>query len=307
MSAALAVFLKAPRAGSVKTRLAAEIGERQALRLYRVMATRTLAAASETDLEITVWFAPADALAEMRSWLGERWTLRSQSSGDLGARLAAAAQAVEPGRGWLAIGADCPGLDAPLLRVAATIVAQDEVALGPTRDGGYYLFGGRTPLPPLFDRDRVEHEPGARGHPRAARARGGPMARVAHPARRGHRRGRAGRRTLDLIRGRGPYWPTCVPRPWSPWMAWRVVEHDDRRWTVSIVAERRANSPQWNLVFSFRPADPGHRPIWATYPLSSPPRPRCSPRRNRYPTTPSPPSSRSSCSDPVHAAPFVIA
>lgn len=151
MSAALAVFLKAPRAGSVKTRLAAEIGERQALRLYRVMATRTLAAASETDLEITVWFAPADALAEMRSWLGERWTLRSQSSGDLGARLAAAAQAVEPGRGWLAIGADCPGLDAPLLRVAATIVAQGEVALGPTRDGGYYLIGGRTPLPPLFD------------------------------------------------------------------------------------------------------------------------------------------------------------
>lgn len=52
-------------------------------------------------------------------------------------------------------------------------------------------------------------------------------------------------------------------------MAWRVVEHDDRRWLVSIVAERRPNSPQWNLVFSFRPADPGQRPVWATYPLSS--------------------------------------
>jgi hypothetical protein len=52
-------------------------------------------------------------------------------------------------------------------------------------------------------------------------------------------------------------------------MAWRVVEHDDRRWTVSIAAERRANSPHWNLVFSFRPTDVGHRSIWATYPLSS--------------------------------------
>ena len=52
-------------------------------------------------------------------------------------------------------------------------------------------------------------------------------------------------------------------------MAWRVVEHDDRRWTVTIAAERRANSPHWNLVFSFRPTEVGQRSIWATYPLAS--------------------------------------
>jgi len=52
-------------------------------------------------------------------------------------------------------------------------------------------------------------------------------------------------------------------------MAWRVVEHDERRWNVSMAAERRANSPHWNLVFSFRPMDVGQRSIWATYPLSS--------------------------------------
>lgn len=52
-------------------------------------------------------------------------------------------------------------------------------------------------------------------------------------------------------------------------MAWRVVEHDDQRWSVSIAAERRANSSHWNLVFSFRPSSVGQRSIWATYPLSS--------------------------------------
>lgn len=52
-------------------------------------------------------------------------------------------------------------------------------------------------------------------------------------------------------------------------MVWRVVEHDDRRWNVSLAAERRANSPTWNLVFTFRSAESGHRSIWATYPLSS--------------------------------------
>ena len=49
---ALAVFLHAPRLGTVKSRLAAEIGERHALRLYRIMAARTLAAAREAGLEV---------------------------------------------------------------------------------------------------------------------------------------------------------------------------------------------------------------------------------------------------------------
>jgi hypothetical protein len=52
-------------------------------------------------------------------------------------------------------------------------------------------------------------------------------------------------------------------------MAWRVLEHDDRRWNVSIAAERRANSPQWTLVFAFRPVDAGRGPLWAAYPLTS--------------------------------------
>jgi hypothetical protein len=52
-------------------------------------------------------------------------------------------------------------------------------------------------------------------------------------------------------------------------MAWRVLEHADRRWHVSMAAERRPNSPNWSLVFSFRAADPSQRSVWATYPLTS--------------------------------------
>jgi hypothetical protein len=52
-------------------------------------------------------------------------------------------------------------------------------------------------------------------------------------------------------------------------MAWRVLEHAGQQWNVSLAAERRPNSPQWNLVFSFRPEEPGRRSIWATYPLSA--------------------------------------
>ncbi|HEX2609980.1 MAG TPA: hypothetical protein VFD73_22370 [Gemmatimonadales bacterium] len=52
-------------------------------------------------------------------------------------------------------------------------------------------------------------------------------------------------------------------------MAWRVLEHDGKSWNVSLAAERRPNSPQWNLVFSFRTSTAGQRSIWAAYPLAS--------------------------------------
>ncbi len=52
-------------------------------------------------------------------------------------------------------------------------------------------------------------------------------------------------------------------------MAWRMVEHGSRRWSVTAAAERRANSAQWSLVFSFRCLSTERQSVWATYPLSS--------------------------------------
>jgi hypothetical protein len=52
-------------------------------------------------------------------------------------------------------------------------------------------------------------------------------------------------------------------------MVWRVVEHDDRQWNVSVAAERRAHSAEWNLVFSFRSVSADGQSVWVTYPLSS--------------------------------------
>jgi len=132
MTPLVALFLQAPRPGTIKPRLASAIGDRQALRLYRVMASRTLAAVRQAGFDATVWFAPADAAIEMRRWLGDARDLRPQASGDLGTRLASAEQAVTQGRGWLAITGDCPRLDGELLRVAAAIAVRGEVALGPS-------------------------------------------------------------------------------------------------------------------------------------------------------------------------------
>jgi hypothetical protein len=52
-------------------------------------------------------------------------------------------------------------------------------------------------------------------------------------------------------------------------MAWRVVEHADQSWQVTIAAERRAQATQWTLVVSFRAVPPEQRSFWVTYPLTS--------------------------------------
>lgn len=145
------LFLKAPRAGLVKTRLAQDLGPTRAVRVYRRLAATQLRRIPAT-WPVEIQYTPRGARAEMRAWLGVRGTLRLQRGGDLGARMQAAfARAFARGaRPVLAIGGDCPGLDATRLGTAVGALARADVVLGPARDGGYYLIGLRRPAPELF-------------------------------------------------------------------------------------------------------------------------------------------------------------
>jgi rSAM/selenodomain-associated transferase 1 len=144
------LFLKAPRPGTVKTRLAADLGDEAATAIYRALATQVLEAVRACGWPCTVWYAPADAAAEMRAWLGPGPHLASQPDGDLGARMAHAAASAPRGRAIVLLGGDVPGLSAAALQRAAAALAEAPAVLGPSADGGYWLLGGRAPRPDLF-------------------------------------------------------------------------------------------------------------------------------------------------------------
>jgi rSAM/selenodomain-associated transferase 1 len=150
----LGVFVKAPAPGSVKTRLAAEVGVHRATKLYRDLGRRVVSVCAGTDHDTVVWFAPAEARPAVRDWLqGLRVAaFRAQVPGSLGARLAAAflRHFYEGARRVILIGSDCPGVDAGLVSRALAALAEHDLVLGPTHDGGYYLIGLRAPVPQLF-------------------------------------------------------------------------------------------------------------------------------------------------------------
>lgn len=145
------MFLKAPRPGLVKVRLAAAIGPEAASAAYRQLVERLLASLGRLD-PVQLCFTPDDAVAEIQPWLAARWTAAPQGDGDLGARLERAfdqAFAAEARR-VVIIGSDCPDIAVPDIEAAWAALRESDVVLGPATDGGYWLVGLRAPQPQLF-------------------------------------------------------------------------------------------------------------------------------------------------------------
>lgn len=163
----ICLMLKAPLPGQVKTRLAATVGNEQALRVYRHLVEhqlRMLPFAAPT----VIAYAPATDITEdlMRTWLeplapGADYI--PQTEGDLTPRLSAAlAHVFKTGApAALFLGADCPQIDSRIIRkvrVALWPQAFDEpgapadVVLIPATDGGYCLLATQVNDPRIFER-----------------------------------------------------------------------------------------------------------------------------------------------------------
>lgn len=147
----LMVFLRAPRPGEVKRRLAASLDGEAAAAIYRVLVTRTLSAVTGDD-GVELWHTPDDAGDEVSHWARPGWRLRPQGEGDLGERMQRAFESAfgEGAKRVVLVGTDAPGLTAADLEQAFDRLTANEVVLGPALDGGYWLIGMTAPRPELF-------------------------------------------------------------------------------------------------------------------------------------------------------------
>nr|WP_310523256.1 TIGR04282 family arsenosugar biosynthesis glycosyltransferase [Polymorphobacter sp.] len=142
----VALFTRWPEPGQAKTRLIPAIGGEAAAALHKRLTERTIAVvhAAGLALEIRSTGAP---IASFQEWLGQGTRIIDQGTGDLGQRLARAAQSLPV----LLLGADIPDLAPHHLTAAAEALATNPAVIGPAEDGGYWLLGLATPAPQLFE------------------------------------------------------------------------------------------------------------------------------------------------------------
>lgn len=148
----LIVFVKAPRPGEVKTRLAQSLGTGGACAAYRRLVETLLKKLAPLH-DVQLRFAPDHARAEITPWVRAGWQAKGQGGGDLGRRLQAAfAEAFAAGaQRVVIIGSDCPEVNAGDIQEAWRELRKFDVVVGPAVDGGYWLIGLRQPSPELFE------------------------------------------------------------------------------------------------------------------------------------------------------------
>lgn len=152
---AVAIMAKAPRPGTVKTRLCPPLLATEAAALYRCFLLDKIAAVGAlVDAQPVIAYTPDDARSEFAG-LAPGFSLVAQHGPDLGARLhATLATLLAAGHaGAIAVDSDTPTLPADFLQQAVDRLARPgaDVVVGPTDDGGYYLIGVRVAHRELFD------------------------------------------------------------------------------------------------------------------------------------------------------------
>jgi rSAM/selenodomain-associated transferase 1 len=141
------VFARAPRLGTVKRRLARDIGDRAALRFHTGTLIRLL-----RDLRRERRFRTVLALTPdgARDRLPVQVARMAQGSGDIGERMDAACRRFRRGKVAI-IGSDIPDASAADLRAAFQALGRHDAVFGPAEDGGYWLvaLGPRRPAQPF--------------------------------------------------------------------------------------------------------------------------------------------------------------
>ncbi len=150
MSCGLAIFVKTPALSPVKSRLWPGIGRRYAEALYLTSAEAVASVAREcsSDDSLTAYWAVAESSAmDTDDWADLPHI--AQGEGGLGDRMANVYAAILNQHGSaILIGADAPQITVNHLLQARQwlMTEQTRYVIGRADDGGFWLFGGNSPI-----------------------------------------------------------------------------------------------------------------------------------------------------------------
>lgn len=148
-SRAIIIFIKNPILGKVKTRLAATIGDEQALDVYKQLLSKTHQITSPLNGNKYLYYS--DFIEEDDGWGNDLFIKKQQRGNDLGEKMHHAFKEVfQQNKQVIIIGSDCFDLTTNHIEEAFLQLEKNEVVIGPANDGGYYLLGLNKPNNALF-------------------------------------------------------------------------------------------------------------------------------------------------------------
>ena len=151
MNRTVVVMAKNPQLGKVKTRLAEEVGDQEALDIYMKLLLHTKDVLEDVPAQRFIYFTNFVPASD-ELWGTDLFDCRLQTTGDLGRRMLHAFKSEwEPGMSILIIGSDCPQLTPAIMEQAFKALEALDVVIGPALDGGYYLIGSKVPYDFLFE------------------------------------------------------------------------------------------------------------------------------------------------------------
>lgn len=152
-STAIAVFLRPPLPGEVKTRLGKTIGAERACALYHAFVSDVLSTVQRIrDCRVGLFIAGKCSAPSLNPLLTAfPYTRVPQADAGLGDRMESALRwCFERAQRGIVVGTDSPSLPEAYLHAAVQALQAHDVVLGPAADGGYYLLGAARPsVPPL--------------------------------------------------------------------------------------------------------------------------------------------------------------
>ncbi|MDC6365551.1 MULTISPECIES: TIGR04282 family arsenosugar biosynthesis glycosyltransferase [Flavobacteriaceae] len=146
----LLIFTRNPELGKCKTRLAAKVGDRAALDIYKFLLDRTVS--FTCDLEMEKWVYYSETIWENDIWSKEHYQKKLQKGTDLGQRMLKAFQeGFDNGfEKIIIIGSDMYDLSQREMEDAFLQLDNHDFVIGPAMDGGYYLLGMKSIKKELF-------------------------------------------------------------------------------------------------------------------------------------------------------------
>jgi len=137
----LLIFTRNPELGKCKTRLAATVGNENALEIYKFLLHHTVAITKDLKVAKQVYYS--ESICEQDIWNNDIYHKKEQQGSDLGLRME---KAFRDGfkEGFdkiIIIGSDMYDLSKTDIENAFLQLDEADFVIGPAEDGGYYLLG----------------------------------------------------------------------------------------------------------------------------------------------------------------------